>query len=103
LKGDADDGSQPTRFTFSPLPGVEDTNMLKDQGPVEVDDAEVARIVALVVKNADFEKTTAEERADVAYNLAVGHAKMGNTTTAWAEELGRRVRQRILWAKPPAR
>lgn len=69
---------------------------------MEVDDAEVARIVNLVVKNADFTHTTAEERADVAYDLAVGYAKTDNTTTAWAEELGRRVRQRILWAKPPA-
>jgi glycerol kinase len=76
--------------------------MTKDQGPVEVDDADVARIVALVVKSADFEKTTAEERADVAYNLAVGYGKTDNTTAAWAEELGRKVRQRILWAKPPA-
>ena len=54
------------------------------------------------MKNADFERTSAEERADVAYNLAVGYAKADKTTSAWAEELGRKVRQRILWVKPPA-
>ncbi len=68
--------------------------------PAVVDDGEVERIAERIRKHADFIKTTPEERAEAAYRMALGYAQANRTTAAWAEELARLVRRRVLWAKP---
>lgn len=73
--------------------------MTKKKRPA-VDDAEVNKIVDAVRKHSDFARTTPEDRAEVAYKLALGYAMVSGTTSAWAKELASKVRQRVLWAKP---
>ncbi len=68
--------------------------------PAVVDEGEVERIAELIRKHADFVKTMPEERAEAAYRMALGYARANRTTAAWAEELARLVRRRVLWAKP---
>jgi hypothetical protein len=77
---------------------------MTEKKPPEVDDAEVDRIIAALESFAPTQETarsgmTPEARADVAYGFALGYAKFHGSTSAWAKELARRVRKRILWVK----
>jgi hypothetical protein len=48
-----------------------------------------------------FSTVTPESRGDLAYKIAVYLAEQDGMSAPWAKELRNRVRQRILWAKPP--
>ena len=68
----------------------------------QVDDADVDEMVALLTsEQGKATQMTAEERGDLAYDIALGRAKLQGVTSAYAEEFARRVRKRMLWAKPP--
>lgn len=73
--------------------------MTRTISPV-IDDADVNRYVDLIRQHADFSRAAPEERADrlreavVQISLAEGHSR------EYSDELARRVRQRMLWAKP---
>jgi hypothetical protein len=74
--------------------------MTRKKMRAEVDDETVDEIVAiLTAKELRPAALTSEERADAAYAAALDMAKLRGYTTDWAEELARRVRKRILWAK----
>jgi hypothetical protein len=73
--------------------------MNKKRLPV-VDNADVNRIVQAVLQHTDFPAATPEWRGDLAYNVALCVAGQDGLSAAWSEELAKKVRQRILWAKP---
>jgi hypothetical protein len=75
--------------------------MARKTQPVVVDESDVDRYVEFVVQESDFADTTPERRADLAYKTALNHARLQKHTEPWALELARKVRNRVLWAKPP--
>ena len=73
--------------------------MTRKQSPV-VDDSDVNQIVDLVRKHADFTRATPEERADLAHQAALSQGAAMGFSPEWSKELARKVRQRMMWAKP---
>ncbi len=74
--------------------------MAKMKTPV-VDEADVDRIVDDFIRNnADFTVVTPDERADLAYQYALDESRLLNHSREWGKELARKVRQRMMWAKP---
>jgi len=73
--------------------------MKTKQRPI-VDDLHVERIAQVVLEVPEFASASAETRAETAHILALGFAKMDGHSEEWAQELARKVRARVMWAKP---
>ena len=65
-----------------------------------VDDSDVNRIVDLIRQHADFTRATPEARADHAHQVALSEGELMGHSPEWSQELARKVRQRMMWAKP---
>lgn len=66
----------------------------------EVDEADVDDMIALMTpKPGTAPRLSAEERADLAFQIALGAAKLQGTTPEYANAFATRVRQRMLWIK----
>ena len=76
--------------------------MARKQSPV-VGDSDVNEIVDFIRQHADFTRATPEERVDLAYRVALSQGELLGHSREWSRELARKVRQRMMWAKPKRR
>jgi hemerythrin-like domain-containing protein len=72
---------------------------MKAKSPV-VDDDDVNRIVDFIRKHADFTRSTPEQRARVAAEMAEYEGTVWGLSAEWTKEFARRVKKRMLWKKP---
>ena len=73
--------------------------MTRKPSPV-VDDSDVNEIVDLIRQHADFTRATPEARADLAHQVALSEGELMGHSPEWSQELARKVRRRMIWAKP---
>ena len=73
---------------------------MKKPAPV-VDDADVEHLIHFMFGRSVNTTIAPEERADAAYQVALGISKVQQRTDAYAEALAQKVRARALWIKAP--
>ena len=66
-----------------------------------VDDTDVARMIDFIFGKSLNTTISPEERAEAAYQVALGVASLQGATKPYAEALARKVRDRALWLKEP--
>jgi hypothetical protein len=69
--------------------------------PPEIDEADVDRMINFMFGRSINTDITQEERAEVAYQVALGISKVQGRSTAFAEAFAKRVRDRAMWLKAP--
>ena len=69
--------------------------------PPLVDEADVDRMIDFMFGQSINLQLTSEERADCAYQVALGIGKMQGRSADFAEAFAKRVRDRALWLKAP--
>ena len=67
--------------------------------PPIVDETDVDRMVNFMFGKSVNTNLTSEERADAAYQVALGITKIQNRSVAYAEAFAKRVRDKALWIK----
>ena len=73
---------------------------IKKKQPI-VDETDVEHMINFMFGKSINTNITSEERADAAYQVALGIAKIQNRSVAYAEALAKRVRDKALWIKAP--
>jgi hypothetical protein len=71
------------------------------KNPPVVDDRDVDRMINFIFGSSINTNITAEERADAAYHVALGVAKVQGGSASFAEAFAKRVRDRALWITAP--
>ena len=66
-----------------------------------IDDADVDRMIDFMFGRSINTHITPEERADAAYQVALGITKVQGRSAAFSEAFARRVRANALWIKAP--
>jgi hypothetical protein len=69
--------------------------------PPVVDDADVDRMINFMFGNPINTIITPEERADTAYQVAIGITRMQGRSAVYSEAFAQKVRARALWIKAP--
>jgi hypothetical protein len=67
--------------------------------PSIIDETDVDRMINFMFGKSINTNITSEERADAAYQVALGIAKIQNHSVAYAEAFAERVRDKALWIK----
>lgn len=70
--------------------------------PPLVDDADVDRMIDFMFGRSINTTRTPEERAEAAYQVALGISKAQQRSIAYAEAFAEKVRARALWIKAPS-
>ena len=70
------------------------------QTPI-VDDTDVDRMINFIFGKSVSTTIAPEERAEAAYQVALGLSRLEERSAAWAEALARKVRARALWITAP--
>jgi hypothetical protein len=66
-----------------------------------VDDADVEHMINFIFGKSINNSITPEERADTAYQVALGITRMQARSPEYAEAFAQKVRARALWIKTP--
>ena len=66
-----------------------------------VDEADVDRMINFIFGRSINANITSEERANAAYQVALGIAKVQGRSAVFAEAFAKRVRDKALWLKAP--
>ena len=67
--------------------------------PPAIDAADVDRMINFMFGKSINTDITPEERADAAYQVALGIAKLQHQSVAYAEAFAKKVRERAMWIK----